>query len=212
MSKNQRKSKSATSATVKTRIFIVEGYCEETFIKALMNKNPNFLGKVEDPKKRKPVRPLNDNIMRLYRENYRKNSETIFYLIIDTDEFINQEHSQNRLKNLAHNVKFFKQYGFDNYLIFQVYDFEDELLHSCPEFLNNKDNLISCFSGIKNDKFDKNRFTKLFNLDKDNKKRLEMKIKKLDDNGFDITKLWKQKIPSILFAYEKYRKQGKDFQ
>lgn len=174
------------------KIFFVEGECEKVFIENMYNNGyDKFTG-------RKNIEIFNicyDDIKKIKNKFSMRNID--IYFVFDTDILVKNE--KNEQNNFMKNFNLLKNTENNKYYIIQVKDFEDELVHSCTK-LSKESDLFALFNA-KNKKECKSHFISQNN-----------RLNKLNGKGFDISKLWCQKTPSILSQYKIARKQGKDFQ
>lgn len=182
-------------------MFFVEGECERVFIEDMFkNGYHEFTG-------RKNIEIFNiyyGDVEKIKNKFSMRNID--IYFVFDTDKLV--ENKNNEQDNFMKNFHLLENIENDKYFIIQVKDFEDELVHSCTK-LSKESDLFALFNA-ENKKECKSNFISQNN-----------RLNKLNRKGFDISKLWCQKIPDILSKYKmeeereerkKYRKQGENFQ
>ncbi|MBR5940043.1 MAG: hypothetical protein IKZ88_02200 [Neisseriaceae bacterium] len=174
------------------KIFFVEGECEKAFIENMYNKGyDKFTG-------RKNIEIFNicyDDVKKVKHKFAMRDVE--IYFVFDTDRL--SENAKNEQNNFMKNFNLLKNMNNKKYFIIQVQNFEDELVYSC-EKLKKKLDLFQLFDTNSENEFKEN-FIKQNN-----------RLYKLENEDFDISKLWCQETPFILSQYKIKRKQGKDFQ
>ena len=174
------------------QIFFVEGECEINFVKDLCQKGYiNLAGKIEK------FNICYHHVDKMIRKYEKINKHIDFYFIFDID--VLETNANKEQMTFSENWKKLKNIKQNKYCVIQVKNLYDELVYSCGH-LNKKLDLFQLF-----DTDSENEFKENF-INQNNR------LEKLDSKGFDISKLWCQKTPSVLSQYKIERKQGANFQ
>ena len=174
------------------KIFFVEGECEKSFIENMYKSGyQEFTG-------RKNIEIFNiccDSIKKIQKKFAMRNMKV--YFVFDVDILIENKHNEQNIFN--QNFNLLKNTQNEKYYIIQVQNFEDELLHCCSGFNRNKNKLFETFNANNERRFKENFIHQCNN------------IQKLQENDFNILKLWVQNLPDILSSYKFNRKTGANF-